>query len=338
MIETRARPGAIPVGQVQARRQGALALVLGAALLAAIAGSARAQQTVPVTFAVADNTTFVETLRIDKTVVQGKAPPRRTLFEAKSHYTIRKTRDGYSLYVKPVKPLDMTVSEDTAALIAGIMTNLRLRYDLSHQGDLTDIVGTEQALLEVENLLPAQLRPVLGIMGITPALMKQQAAFDWNARSLFFLARYSGRSLPLGQEREVDAVYPSALGGVFKARGSMRASGPVACGKRRCILWQGVGVSRDPALGQALAQYLGATVKGLAERYAPAEAAKVPRFVISEPYEKVVLTRLMDPGVGLHHGYTQEHEVSGTFALERDTGAPLPFRITVKREYTYSYD
>jgi hypothetical protein len=292
------------------------------------------------TFVAGDGLTFLETLRIDHTVEEGQAPAKRTLFDSKGNYTIRKTDKGYSVYLKPVKPVDMVVSDDVAALAAGaIMMNLR--YDLDREWRLTGVAGVENSLAHIENILPPELRPLLTIMGVTPENMKQMVALDWKIRGLFQFAQMSGRTFPLNTSKDIsEAMYPSALGTFFMAPGRLRATSPIACGKTRCFKIESTGASNDPALGHAFSQYLGMVVSGIASTYVPKEKAsgQLPRMRVTDPSERVTLSRVVDPNTGLHHVYTQEHDLKAMFRFQDDTTASTtPVRIKVKREYTYQY-
>lgn len=315
-----------------------LAIVLAAMVLHA--SPAAAQTQIVIDFRMPDGTTFVETLRYEKKMLQGSSPPRTQVLESKGQYTVRKTPAGYSVYNRPIKPADLAVSDEVAAVSAGLITNVRVRYDVSRDGELMDIVGAEQAYVEMESALPAEARPLLRIAGITPVSFKQVLAMEWHLRDLFLVASHSGRPMMLGRQIEnPDALLPSALAGAFKARSTLRSRGPVPCGKGRCVVIEASGASQDPNLGNLLTRTISGMFEGVLSQYAPAGAPmpKIPQLKVSQPQEKVRLERTIDTATGLYHSFVQSHDVTGSFSVPEQDPAGMPFRITVTRAYTYAY-
>ena len=302
-----------------------------------------AQSEIEVRFNVPDKTSFVETVRLDKMVVQGTERPRRTLFESKSKYVIRKTNDGYSAYFTPVKPLDVAVPQDLSVLLGAAMASMRLRYDVDDKGVLRDVAGVEAAIAEIESLLGPEARPILNIAGLTAAnaeQIKQLVVLEWRLRGVFDFASWSGRTIPLGHEHQVAAgLYPSVLGVMFRAPGRLRSSGPVPCGGTRCVQITSSTETKDPALGEVLSRYTRNLLVDTASLFGPkgeADAA-IPVFTITDPHESVTLTRLFDPATGLQHRHRHDHELRATMVVTGRTVERTPIHIKFRREYSYDY-
>ncbi len=301
-------------------------------------GFTYAEETLSFRFDPPDNTVFVETLRLTKTIDMGSGELQTEESESQTEYRLQRTKAGASITTRPIVPKDIRPSGDILGSVNSLVSNLRITYNHDSEGRLLGIHGANEAIDQVleklgipEELLTEMLAAAVG----RDVSLEDLILGEYLRREFFVL---SGATLPTNREFSLTGPIPAPLGLVIEGEALFQVTPAAGCGGRECARVEAQAVVHNDAIGQHLTDALRAMLIKVAEIFAPDENVEgmIPVFSASDSSLEISQTRLISPETCLPYG---EHStmVLATMVLVEGDPIPATFTYSETREYSYDY-
>jgi hypothetical protein len=295
-------------------------------------------QTVRFQFNPPDGIAFIETHRQTKRItiigVKEEMPPAHTN-QAKIKYQITKTEGGYSVITSPIAP-DEKVSDDVATLMANLMQNMAITYDLDHNGQLVRVRGFREAFDKIAKSLPPELVGL--IKSMLPQSMEQQVAQQWKMRSM--LGLHVGKNMELNKNYYLSGQLPTPAGPGLQLTGTIKTTRTQKCKSGNCVVVSYKYESGDQMVAQGMNSMIRQAMFGFLQMMPPKEAqelsGKLPTMEVKDSRLTEKGARTLDPATGLIYGEETKRNISATVVFQGEE--QRQFQHTETNYYRYDYE
>lgn len=308
-----------------------------AVLLVALLPSSVAATDVVFHFDPPDGVIFVETQRITKTIkISGgdETMPPPQISQQQLRYRVQKTPEGYSVITSPIAP-DDKLADDVATMMANLIRNMVITYDLDKNGQLVGVRGVKEAMDKLSETLPPELTGLIQLM--MPQSIEQQVAQQWRMRSV--LGLHAGKTMELNKDYPLSGSLPTSAGGGMQLKGSLKAARAKGCPDSSCIAVSYRYASDDQTMGQQLSSMIRQAMLWMVQLVPPDEGAKLlpqlPTIVVKDTELTEHGQRTLSATTGLIYGQEIQRDITATVVFQGSD--ERQFHMTESHVDSYDY-
>jgi hypothetical protein len=295
------------------------AAVLGAALSCRPATSAQ-----PVTFRFdpPDRTSFVQTVRTDKTTTMGSLGTRTEVSESKTKIVIKKTPRGYTLVGTPLSGTLIRDGKKVEHPVLAMLSEVVVTYELDRQGQIQSIKGYDTLIEKMKATLPPAAVQSLSSVLSEEALVNKEKA-DWDGR----ISSFVGQKAEIGDAWTSTDRYPMPTGGAVEFFSATKLAGQARAGGKDCVRIQFSYNSDANALKKFIGK-IGKDISGITKSAVMKPGAGAATIVGSGE-------RLIDPATMLIYSGTLTRTIK--MPMEVPGQGQVPTTLVEKKEYQFDY-
>jgi hypothetical protein len=269
-----------------------------------------------------DGTTYVQTLRTNKTTSLGTLGTRTDVIESRTKVVIAKSPRGYSLVARP---LSATMTRDGKKVdnpIFSALSEVVTTYELNPHGQILAVLGFDTLLSKMKASLPPNAPQALSSVFSEEALITKEKA-EWNGR----IGSFVGRKARIGDVWTSTDRYNLPTGGSIEFYSATKIAGKAKYRGRDCVRVQ-FAYNSDAG---ALKSFTGKILKDLARSM---KAATV-RLGAGSASITGGGERLIDPATMLIYSETLTRTIKLPMVVPGQ--GTLPATVQEKRAYRFDY-